>query len=228
MATEVKIEEGWKKALKEEFEKPYFQELRTFLHKELRAGKSIYPPGALIFNAFDKTPFDQVRVVILGQDPYHGPGQAMGLSFSVPRSVRRPPSLLNIYKELQEDLQVPIADHGDLTHWAEQGVFLLNAMLTVEKGRAGSHKNIRWQSFTDAVIKKLSEEKDGLVFLLWGRFAQGKSDLIDQTKHHVLNSAHPSPLARGGFFGCKHFSRTNEILLGQGYRPIDWNLTGSS
>ncbi len=228
MATEVQIEASWKNILADEFEQPYFGDMRAFLHKELRAGKTIYPPGSLIFNAFNTTPFEEVRVVILGQDPYHGPGQAMGLSFSVPMGVRRPPSLLNIYKELQQDLQVPIADHGDLTDWARQGVFLLNAMLTVEKGSAGSHKNIGWQSFTDAVIQKLSDERDGLVFLLWGRFAQGKSELIDQTKHHVLTSAHPSPLARGGFFGCRHFSRTNEILLGQGYRPIDWNLTGSS
>jgi len=225
MATEVQIEAGWKSVLQEEFEKPYFVGLRAFLRKELKAGKTIFPPGPLIFNAFNTTPFDQVQVVVLGQDPYHGPGQAMGLSFSVPREMRRPPSLLNIYKELQQDLQIPIADHGDLSHWAKQGVFLLNAMLTVEKGQAGSHKKIGWQTFTDAVIEKLSAEKEGLVFLLWGRFAQTKAELIDQTKHHVLTSAHPSPLAGGAFFGCKHFSRTNELLLGQGYAPIDWNLT---
>ncbi len=224
MANEVQIEDSWKQALSDEFGKPYFQEIRSFLKSEIKKGKTIYPPGPLIFNAFNTTPFDKVRVVILGQDPYHGPGQAMGLSFSVPVGVRRPPSLVNIYKELNNDLQIPIAEEGDLTKWAEQGVFLLNAMLTVEKGRAASHKKIGWQTFTDAVIRTLSERKEGLVFLLWGRFAQGKIPLIDQLKHHVLQSAHPSPLAGNRFFNNHHFSRTNELLLQQGYPPIDWNL----
>lgn len=224
MASDVQIEDSWKEILQDEFEKPYFQHIRTFLKKEKQNGKVIYPPGSLIFNAFNITPFNNVKVVILGQDPYHGPRQAMGLSFSVPQDVNPPPSLKNIFKEIHNDLGILPPDHGDLTHWAEQGVFLLNAMLTVEKGKAGSHQNIGWQSFTDAVIKALSDHREGIVFLLWGRFAQSKAPLIDQLKHHVLQSAHPSPLAGNRFFNNQHFSRTNELLLGQGQSPIDWNL----
>ena len=225
MPADVQIEDSWKEILKEEFEKPYFLHIRNFLKAEKQKEKIIYPPGSLIFNAFNITPFDQVKVVILGQDPYHGPRQAMGLSFSVPQGVPAPPSLKNIFKEIQNDLDIPPPDHGDLSRWAEQGVFLLNAMLTVEKGLPGSHQNIGWQTFTDAVIKTLSDHKDGIIFLLWGRFAQSKAPLINQLKHHVLESAHPSPLAGNRFFNNRHFSRTNELLLGQGQRPIDWRLT---
>ena len=218
----VKIEESWKAVLKDEFEKPYFQGITTFLRKELAAGKTIYPPGPLIFNAFNTTPVDKVKVVILGQDPYIKPGEAMGLSFSVPKGVRVPPSLQNIYKELHEDLACPIPAHGDLTKWSEQGVFLLNAALTVEQGNSNSHAKIGWHTFTDAVIHKLSEEKEGLVFMLWGNFAKQKSALIDPFKHLVLEAAHPSPLAGGAFNGCRHFSKANEFLATQGKTTIDW------
>ncbi len=224
MSGHIQIEASWKRILADEFEKPYFQELTQRIRSEIRAGKIIYPPGPLIFNAFNQTPFDQVKVVILGQDPYHGPGQAMGLSFSVPRGVTPPPSLKNIYKELHLDLQIPVAQHGDLTSWATQGVFLLNAMLTVEKSKAGSHRDFGWQSFTDRVIANLSDHKEGLVFLLWGKFAQSKLTLIDETKHHVLQSAHPSPFTGNAFFNNRHFSRTNELLLAQGDSPIRWAL----
>lgn len=220
----VKIEPSWKAALAEEFEKPYFAEIKEFLVQEKKAGKTIFPPGPLIFNAFNHTSFDQVKVVILGQDPYHNPGEAMGLSFSVPKGVRVPPSLVNIYKEINRDLGLPIPRHGDLTHWADQGVLMLNAMLTVEGGKPASHQKIGWQMFTDAVIKKISDEKTGVVFLLWGKFAQGKKMLIDQSKHTVLESAHPSPLAGNAFQGCGHFSRSNELLQKQGLSPIDWQL----
>ncbi len=224
MRTTVNIGESWAGVLKEEFDKPYFQQMSSFLKEEKAAGKVIYPPGGLIFKAFDTTPFDEVKVVILGQDPYHGAGQAMGLSFSVPKGIREPPSLKNIFKELHSDLGIAPPDHGDLTRWAQQGVFLLNAMLTVEGGKAGSHQSIGWQTFTNTVIEKLSTDREGLIFLLWGRFAHSKSALIDGRKHHVLQSAHPSPLAGGAFFGSRHFSRCNEILLAQGRRPIDWRL----
>ena len=224
MPGEIQIEESWKEVLTDEFEKPYFAHIRTSLREAKNQKKVIYPPGPLIFNAFNITPFSNVKVVILGQDPYHGPGQAMGLSFSVPQEVPAPPSLKNIFKEIKRDLDIDPPNHGDLTHWASQGVFLLNAMLTVEKGKAGSHRNIGWQSFTDAVIKTLSDHRDGLIFLLWGRFAQTKAPLINQLKHHVLESAHPSPLAGNRFSGNSHFSRTNELLLGQGLSPIDWRL----
>ncbi len=220
----VKIEESWKEALKNEFEQPYFQSLATFLRKEKQNGKTIYPPGPLIFNAFNTTPFDEVKVVILGQDPYHNPGEAMGLSFSVPKGVRTPPSLQNIYKELKEDLGIPIPSHGDLTHWAEQGVFLLNAMLTVERNKPRSHQKIGWQTFTDTVIRRLSDQREGLVFMLWGGFARQKKQLIDGSKHLVLEAAHPSPLAGGAFFGSRHFSRANEYLKKQGKEPVDWKL----
>jgi uracil-DNA glycosylase len=220
----VKIQPSWKAALADEFEKPYFAEIKDFLVQEKKAGKTIFPPGPLIFNAFEHTPLPQVKVVILGQDPYHNPGEAMGLSFSVPQGVRVPPSLVNIYKEINRDLGLPIPKHGDLTRWADQGVLMLNAMLTVEGGKPASHQKIGWQTFTDAVIKKISDEKTGVVFLLWGKFAQGKKLLIDQSKHYVLESAHPSPLAGNAFQGCGHFSRANELLQTQGLGPIDWQL----
>lgn len=222
--SDVKIEASWKAILEDEFEQPYFQSIVTFLRKEKEAGKTIYPPGPLIFNAFNTTPFDQVEVVILGQDPYHNPGEAMGLSFSVPKGVRIPPSLQNIFKELQEDTGVPIPENGDLTPWAKQGVFLLNAMLTVEKNKPQSHQKIGWQNFTDAVIKKLSDLKENLVFMLWGGFAKKKNILIDNDKHLVLEAAHPSPLAGGAFFGNKHFSKANTYLLEHHKKPIDWRL----
>jgi uracil-DNA glycosylase len=218
----VRIEESWKQALAEEFEKPYFQGIANFLRQAKADGKTIYPLGSLIFNAFDTTPFDKVKVVILGQDPYHNPKEAMGLSFSVPKGIRTPPSLVNIYKEINADLSLPIPPHGDLTAWAKQGVFLLNAMLTVEHGKAGSHQSIGWQFFTDAVIRKLSEDRDNLVFMLWGNFAKKKKELIDTSKHLVLESAHPSPLAGNAFSGNKHFSKANNYLTANGLEAIDW------
>ena len=219
---DVKIEESWKRVLAPEFEKPYFQELARQLHEEKRAGRTIYPPGPLIFNAFNLTPFDRVKVVILGQDPYHGPGQAEGLSFSVPHGVPLPPSLVNIYKEIESDLGVQLHKDGSLRGWAEQGVFLLNAVLTVRAGQPTSHSRIGWTEFTDAVIRTLSEQRQGLVFLLWGNFARSKRALIDEHRHTVLEAAHPSPLARGAFFGCRHFSQANQILITEGLTPIDW------
>ena len=220
----VRIEESWKKILAEEFERPYFKTLAQFLRNEKEAGKIIYPPGPLIFNAFDLTPFDKVRVILLGQDPYHNPGEAMGLSFSVPKNVRIPPSLNNIYKEINDDLDLPMPTHGDLTHWATQGVFLLNAMLTVEKGKAASHQQVGWHLFTDAVISKLSKEREHLVFMLWGSYARRKAELIDSNKHYILEAAHPSPLARDAFKGCKHFSKANAYLELNGLPPIDWRV----
>jgi len=220
----VKIEDSWKKALQNEFQQPYFSAIKTYLMQAKQAGKVVYPPGKLIFNAFNSTPFDQVKVVILGQDPYHNPGEAMGLSFSVPRSVRTPPSLKNIYKEMHNDIGFVIPDHGDLSPWTKQGVLLLNAMLTVEHKSAGSHKKIGWQEFTNAVIKKLSDEREGLIFMLWGNFAKGKKEFIDTSKHHVLEAVHPSPLAGNGFQGSKHFSQANALLEKQGLGAIDWAL----
>lgn len=221
---EVRIEASWKEALQEEFEQPYFQSIAAELKKELSEGKTIYPPGQLIFNAFNCTPFDQVKVVILGQDPYHNPGEAMGLCFSVPQGIRIPPSLQNMYKELQADLGIAPPNHGDLTQWTKQGIFLLNAMLTVEKNKAGSHQKIGWQTFTDRVIQRLSEQREGLVFLLWGNFARKKATLIDKEKHCILEAAHPSPLAQGAFFGCRHFSKANAYLQAHGKSPVDWRL----
>ncbi|HYK46126.1 MAG TPA: uracil-DNA glycosylase [Parafilimonas sp.] len=222
---DVQIEPTWKEVLQNEFSKSYFEEIVAFLRTEKAQGKIIYPPGSLIFNAFDKTPFSKLKVLLLGQDPYHGAGQAMGLSFSVPKGVRPPPSLINIFKELYNDLGVPIANTGDLTPWALQGVMLLNAALTVRAGDPNSHSKIGWHQFTDAVIKKASTEKEGLVFLLWGSFAHQKQELIDQTKHLVLKAAHPSPYsADKGFFGCRHFSKTNEYLVQQKQDPVDWKL----
>lgn len=222
---DVKIEPGWKEVLKEEFSKPYFQQIPNHLKIEKEQGKIIFPPGSLIFNAFNTTPIDKVKVVILGQDPYHGMKQAHGLCFSVSNGVASPPSLINIFKELNEDIGVPIPNHGNLTHWAEQGVFLLNASLTVRSGEPMSHSKIGWAEFTDAVIKKISEKKEHIVFLLWGKFAQEKRILINENKHLILKAAHPSPLsAYSGFFGCKHFSKANEYLVANGIDPIDWKL----
>lgn len=223
MAT-VKIEESWKQALQDQFEQPYFDVLVHFLKKEKTAGKTIFPPGPLIFNAFAQTPFHQVKVIILGQDPYRNPGEAMGLSFSVPKGVRVPPSLKNIYKELKTDIDFEAPNHGDLSSWANQGVFLLNSMLTVEKKQPGSHRKVGWQNFTDAVIKCLSDQKEGLVFMLWGNFARSKKELIDGEKHLILEAAHPSPLARGAYFGSRHFSQANEYFKKQGKSQIDWSL----
>ena len=222
---DVQIEQSWKEVLQQEFTKPYFQQIITFLKTEKASGKIIYPPGGLIFNAFLQTPFNKVKVVILGQDPYHGPGQAHGLSFSVPDNVKPPPSLVNIFKELQQDVGLPIPQNGNLTSWAKQGVLLLNAVLTVSARDAASHAKIGWMHFTDAVIKTISQQKEGVIFLLWGKFAHDKQGLIDETKHYVLKAAHPSPFsADKGFFGCKHFSKTNEVLIQQGKEPIDWSL----
>jgi uracil-DNA glycosylase len=223
---DVKIEASWKLALKNEFAKPYFQQIVTFLKTEKSAGKLIYPPGNLIFNAFNHTPFDAVKVVILGQDPYHGSGQAHGLSFSVPDDVAPPPSLVNIFKEIKADTGTAMPErYGNLTSWANQGVLLLNAALTVRANEPASHAKIGWMEFTDAVIQKISDEKTGVVFLLWGKFAQEKQVLIDATKHYVLKAAHPSPFsADKGFFGCRHFSKTNSYLAKQGLAPVDWKL----
>ena len=222
---DVRIEPSWKEVLQPEFDKPYFAELSAFLHREKDSGATIYPPAGKIFNAFALTPFDKVRVVILGQDPYHNPGQAEGLSFSVPSGVATPPSLVNIYREISTDLGVDMSQKdGSLKGWAAQGVFLLNAILTVKAFQAASHSRIGWERFTDAVIKTISDRKEGVVFLLWGNFARNKKELIDNGRHYVLEAAHPSPLARGAFFGCKHFSKTNEILINNGQKPIDWTL----
>lgn len=217
-----KIEPSWKSVLIDEFNKPYFVALKNFLVEEKKK-YVVYPAGANIFNAFACTPFDQVKVVIIGQDPYHGPGQAHGLSFSVPEGIQKPPSLVNIFKELHDDIGKPIPESGNLEAWAKQGVLLLNATLTVRANQAGSHQKHGWEQFTDSVISTLSKQKTGLVFLLWGRFAQDKAALIDASKHFILKAAHPSPLsAYNGFFGCKHFSKANEILLSQGKTPIAW------
>ncbi len=222
---DVQIEESWKNILKDEFDKIYFQQIVTFLKAEKSAGKIIYPPGSLIFNAFNKTPFSNVEVVLLGQDPYHNKGQAHGLSFSVPDGIPKPPSLINIFKELENDLGILPPKNGNLENWAKQGVLLLNASLTVRQNEPGSHSKIGWLQFTDMVISKISDNKKGIVFLLWGKFAQEKQSLIDETKHHVLKAAHPSPFsAERGFFGCRHFSKTNDLLVLQHKKPIDWKL----
>ena len=221
---EVKIEQSWKEALADEFGKPYFESLVRFLHEEKGAGKRIFPPGSQIFRAFDLTPVKDVKVVILGQDPYHGPGQAHGLSFSVPEGVPAPPSLKNIFKEIETDLGVRMSGYPNLEKWARQGVLLLNAVLTVRSGEAASHSRIGWQEFTDAVIKYISDNCEGVVFMLWGNFARTKAELIDRSRHVVLEAAHPSPLARGAFFGCRHFSRANAALVASGRAPVDWQL----
>lgn len=222
---DVKIEPGWKKILQDEFDKPYFQQIPLHLKTEKAQGKTIYPPGNFIFNAFDTTPFEKVKIVIIGQDPYHGPRQAHGLCFSVQPGVPPPPSLVNIFKELKEDVGMAIPAHGNLSRWAEQGVFLLNASLTVRAGEPMSHSRIGWSQFTDTVIKTISDAKEHVVFLLWGKFAQDKRVLIDEQKHLVLKAAHPSPLsAHNGFFGCKHFSKANQYLVSKGIDPVDWSL----
>lgn len=221
---DVKIEQSWKDALGSEFDKPYFASLVRFLHNEKAEGKRIYPPGGQIFKAFELTPVKNVKVVILGQDPYHGPGQAHGLSFSVPENMPAPPSLKNIFKEIETDLGVRMSGYPNLEKWARQGVLLLNAVLTVRSGEAASHSRIGWQEFTDAVIKHISSECEGVVFMLWGNFARTKSELIDHSRHCVLQAAHPSPLARGAFFGCRHFSKANTYLTSMGRNPIDWQL----
>ncbi|WP_026232117.1 uracil-DNA glycosylase [Neolewinella persica] len=221
----IKIHPSWKTALSDEFTKPYFKMLTAFLKAEKAAGKPIYPPGPKIFNAYDTTPIEDVKVVILGQDPYHNPGQAMGLSFSVPVGKQIPPSLRNIYKELNTSLDITPADHGDLTKWAEQGVFLLNAMLTVERNQPGSHQRSGWQFFTDASIKAISAQREHVVFMLWGAFAGKKAVLIDANKHLVLESAHPSPFsAHRGFLGNNHFVQANDYLKKHGREPIDWDV----
>jgi len=218
----VKIESGWKSRLKSEFEKDYFKNLIQFVREEYRT-KTIYPPGGLIFNAFNICPFDRVKAVIIGQDPYHGPGQAHGLCFSVRDGIEFPPSLINIFKEIESDLGFRPAPSGDLTRWAEQGVLLLNATLTVRAHQAGSHQRKGWEEFTDAAIYRLNHEKDNLVFFLWGSYAHIKGESIDRSRHLVLESVHPSPLsAARGFFGNKHFSRCNEYLKKHGLEPIDW------
>ncbi len=220
----VKIEDSWRKALQSEFDKAYFVELVSFLHSEKASGTVIYPPGPQIFRAFDLCPFDKVKAVILGQDPYHGPGQAMGLSFSVPDNVPPPPSLKNIFKEIESDLGISMSGRPNLEGWASQGVLLLNAVLTVRQAQPASHSGIGWQRFTDEVIRKLSEERDNLVFLLWGNYARSKRELIDSSRHCILEAAHPSPLARGAFFGCRHFSKANDYLVKHDKTPINWQL----
>ena len=217
------MEASWKKVLSKLFDKSYFAQIAAHLKTEKALKSTIYPKGSLIFNAFDQTPFDKLKVVILGQDPYHNPDQAMGLSFSVPEGVKPPPSLMNIYKELNKDIGLPIPTTGDLTKWANQGVLLLNAVLTVRANEPASHAKIGWMDFTNDVIQLISNEKKGIVFLLWGNFAAEKQVFIDATKHKILKAAHPSPLsASRGFFGCKHFSLTNEYLIQQKQFPIDW------
>ena len=219
---EVKIASTWKSLLSEEFDKPYFRELTAFVRDEYKT-QTIYPRGLDIFKAFDRCDFDNVKVVIIGQDPYHGPGQANGLCFSVCEGMRFPPSLLNIFKEIRDDLGKSIPTSGDLERWAKQGVLLLNATLTVKANSPGSHQNRGWETFTDAVIRKISDEKEGIVFLLWGAYAQKKGEIIDRNKHLVLMSAHPSPFsADRGFFGCKHFSKANSYLKSKGKQEIDW------
>ncbi len=221
-----KIETSWLEAMKAEFSKEYFSSIKMFLKIEKASGKVIYPPGMQIFNAFNHTPFNKLKCLIVGQDPYHGAGQANGLCFSVAKGIRQPPSLVNIFKELNDDLGIPLPDHGDLTSWADQGVLLLNASLTVEAGKPASHSKIGWEIFTDAVISKVSKEREHIVFILWGKFAQTKLPLIDNSRHCILTAAHPSPYsASSGFFGCKHFSRTNDYLKSKGIAPIDWKIS---
>jgi uracil-DNA glycosylase len=219
-----KIEDSWKEVLIDEFQKPYFQQLKSFLVEEKKQ-YAVYPPGNLIFNAFDQTPFDKVKVVLLGQDPYHGKGQAHGLCFSVSNGIKPPPSLVNIFKEIKNDLGIAVPSHGNLESWAKQGVLLLNATLTVRANQPLSHHKKGWEIFTDRVIETLSTKKTGIVFLLWGNNARIKEQLIDGSKHHILTAAHPSPYsANNGFFGCKHFSKTNEILKKQDQELVNWQL----
>lgn len=220
----VHMKESWKKVLADEFQKPYFPLIKQFIVEQKAKGKKVFPPGQLIFNAFNLTPFSNLKVVILGQDPYHGAGQAHGLSFSVPLGVLPPPSLKNIFKEIRTDLGIDTPAHGNLEAWAKQGVLLLNASLTVNEGEANSHVASGWHTFTNAVIKKISDEKTGIVFILWGNFARDKKSLIDTSKHFVLEAAHPSPFSVTAFLGCKHFSKTNALLKQQGKAEIDWRL----
>jgi len=225
---DIKLEETWKLALEEEFSSPYMASLKQFLVAEKQAGKHIFPKGSEYFRALDLTPLDEVKVVILGQDPYHGAGQAHGLCFSVQPGVRTPPSLVNIYKEMQADLGIAPAKHGFLEHWAEQGVLLLNSVLTVEEGKAAAHQGQGWEKFTDAVIRTVNDECDGVVFILWGNYAQKKAAFVDQERHLVLKSAHPSPLsAHNGFLGSRPFSKTNDYLQSIGKDPVDWQLPES-
>jgi len=220
-----RVHESWLAAVGGEFERPYMAELRTFLAGEIAAGRRFFPPADRVFNALALTAFDAVRMVILGQDPYHGPGQAMGLCFSVPPGVPQPPSLQNIFKELTSDLGLPSASSGDLTPWAERGVLLLNAVLTVSPRKPGSHAGKGWERFTDTAVAELSARREGVVFLLWGRYAQQKGEVVDRSRHHVLTAAHPSPYsAANGFFGCGHFSRANALLEADGREPMDWRL----
>ncbi len=222
---EPNIEKSWLKILQDEFQKPYFQELKSFLVQEIKSGKQIFPPPSQIFSAFDFCPFDKIKVVILGQDPYHGTDQAHGLCFSVNKQVPIPPSLQNIYKEIHDDLGLPIPSHGNLESWAKQGVLLLNTTLTVQKSNPMSHAGKGWEEFTDRVIQEISDKKEGIIFLLWGRHAQTKGQNIDRNKHSVLTAPHPSPFsAHSGFFGCKHFSKTNELLRKLGKDPINWEF----
>ena len=220
----VRIEKSWGEALSAEWDKDYFRELARKLHEEKDRGIVIYPPGSKIFRAFDLCPLDAVKVVILGQDPYHGAGQAMGLSFSVPEGIAAPPSLKNIFKEIESDLGIRMSGSPDLEPWARQGVLLLNSVLTVRAGVAASHAGLGWQNFTDAVIKLISERCEGVVFMLWGNYARSKAGLIDSGRHLVLQAAHPSPRARGAFFGCRHFSQANAYLVRTGRSPINWQL----
>jgi uracil-DNA glycosylase len=221
----IKLEPNWKMMLRQEFEKPYFYEIKQFLLQERSKGKIIYPASSNIFSAFNNTAFNKVKVVILGQDPYHGVGQAMGLSFSVPKEVSMPPSLKNIFKELQDDVLIPYPEHGNLNFWASQGVLLLNSILTVEANIAASHSTKGWQTFTDEAIKILSKNSNGIVFMLWGNYAKMKKNLIDENKHYILEASHPSPFsAYNGFFGCKHFSKCNALLIKDGKVPIDWRV----
>lgn len=218
------IEKSWEEILQNEFQSEYFKQLKPFLQEEKKKF-NIYPAGCNIFNAFNLTPFDEVKVVIMGQDPYHGPGQAHGLCFSVPQGIKAPPSLMNIFKEIKADLGIEI-NSANLEKWAKQGVLLLNAVLTVREGQAGSHQNKGWENFTDSVIRTISDNKENVIFILWGRYAHSKETLINKNKHHILKAAHPSPLsAHNGFFGCRHFSKTNEILKSHGKTEIDWSLT---
>lgn len=224
-STTIGLEPAWNNQLGDEFKKDYMLSLREFLANRKQQGAIIYPPGSQWFAALNTTPFDQVKVVILGQDPYHGPGQAHGLCFSVLPNIKVPPSLVNIYKELKSDLGIDQPNHGCLTSWAEQGVLLLNATMTVEQGQAGAHQGKGWETFTDTIINKLNQHRQGVVFMLWGSYAQKKASMIDAERHLVLQSVHPSPLsAYRGFFGCKHFSKANDYLQGQGLEPIDWQL----
>ena len=218
-----KMNNDWKEFLKEEFQKEYFKKIELNYENEIK-NRIIYPPKELIFNAFNLCALEKIKIILLGQDPYHNENQAMGLSFSVPLGVKIPPSLLNIYKELQFDLGIKPCKNGDLSKWARQGVLLLNSVLSVEKNKPASHKNLGWQEFSDSVILRLSSEKTGLIFMLWGNYAKEKENLIDKTKHFILKSAHPSPLARKGFLGCKHFSKANEILRNLGKEEINWDL----